>query len=119
MINEFGDLASFALQSLADIYAQTESGIKACEAYKRSLKLNPFLWNSFECACNLGEKLDPVKCFQVSGLDNFSMCNGSNQSVMNFLLSHSHENSHVLQETPDTTNSLSHRLVHHMITFTV
>ncbi|CAF3950432.1 unnamed protein product, partial [Rotaria sordida] len=31
---------------------------KASECYRKSLKLNPFLWSSFEALCRLGERVD-------------------------------------------------------------
>ncbi|XP_069701622.1 cell division cycle protein 27 homolog isoform X2 [Periplaneta americana] len=84
LVSEFGDQACFVLQILARICSQTERGSKAAEAYLHALKLNPFLWHSFEELCNRGEKPDPFRTFQVSHLENFSMCHGSN-SVVNFV----------------------------------
>lgn len=77
IISEFGEHACFALQILAQICLQTERGSKAAEALRRALKLNPFLWHSFEELCNCGEKPDPLRTFQVSNLDSFIMCTGS------------------------------------------
>ncbi|CAF0941324.1 unnamed protein product [Adineta steineri] len=31
---------------------------KASECYRKSLKINPFLWSSFEALCRLGERVD-------------------------------------------------------------
>lgn len=50
---------------------------KGNDAHKLALKLNPFLWHSFEELCNVGESVDPTKVFQLDKLDNFSMCHGS------------------------------------------
>lgn len=47
------------------------------EAHKLALKLNPFLWHSFEELCNVGEKVDPAKVFQLDKLDSFIMCHGT------------------------------------------
>ncbi|KMQ82813.1 cell division cycle protein 27-like protein, partial [Lasius niger] len=47
------------------------------EAHKLALKVNPFLWHSFEELCNVGEKVDPAKIFQVDKLDSFAMCHGT------------------------------------------
>lgn len=47
------------------------------DAHKLALKLNPFLWHSFEELCNVGEVVDPTKIFQLDKLDNFAMCHGS------------------------------------------
>ena len=84
LVSEFGDQACFALQILGRICSQTERGNKAAEAYLHALKLNPFLWHSFEELCNRGEKPDPARTFQVSHLENFSMCHGNNP-VVNFV----------------------------------
>lgn len=50
---------------------------KGNEAHKLALKLNPFLWHSFEELCNVGEKVDPAKVFQLDKLDSFIMCHGT------------------------------------------
>lgn len=50
---------------------------KGNEAHKLALKLNPFLWHSFEELCNVGEKVDPAKVFQLDKLDSFAMCHGT------------------------------------------
>jgi len=89
LVSEFGDQACFALQILARICSQTERYSKASEAYLQALKLNPFLWHAFEELCNRGEKPDPLRTFQVSHLENFSMCHGNNP-VVNFVNSCEH-----------------------------
>lgn len=80
IITEYGDQASFALLLLAKIASKTERKARAIDAFKKALKLNPFLWSCFEGLCNLGEKPNPTSTFQLSGLDSFSMCHGSNIS---------------------------------------
>lgn len=50
---------------------------KGNDAHKLALKLNPFLWHSFEELCNVGEVVDPIKIFQLDKLDNFTMCHGT------------------------------------------
>ncbi|KAK7868238.1 hypothetical protein R5R35_000639 [Gryllus longicercus] len=102
LVSEFGDQACFALQILARICMQTERGPKASEALRRALKLNPFLWHAFEDLCNRGEKPDPLRTFQVSNLENFSNCHGSNP-VVNFINSCDQPSSC----TTSTTTSLS------------
>ncbi|GFG36974.1 hypothetical protein Cfor_05395 [Coptotermes formosanus] len=89
LVSDFGDQACFALQILARICSQTERYSKASEAYLQALKLNPFLWHAFEELCNRGEKPDPLRTFQVSHLENFSMCHGNNP-VVNFVNSCEH-----------------------------
>lgn len=74
---EYGDLACFALQLLGLICARTERLARAAEAFKRSLKLNPFLWQSFVALCDQGDKCDPSKVFRLDGLDSLSGCHGN------------------------------------------
>ncbi|XP_076039509.1 cell division cycle protein 27 [Oratosquilla oratoria] len=88
---EYGDIACFALQLLGRICARTERLQRAAEAFKRSLKLNPFLWNSFVALCDQGEKLDPNKVFRVDSLDNFYTCHGNTVvSIVNSASSANH-----------------------------
>ncbi|XP_068082472.1 cell division cycle protein 27 homolog isoform X2 [Anabrus simplex] len=84
LVTEFGDQACFALQILARIFRLTERSPKSAEAYRRALKLNPFLWHAFEELCNSGEKPDPVRTFQVTHLENFTMCQGNNP-ILNYV----------------------------------
>jgi len=78
---EFGDKASFALQLLSGIYHRTERRIKAIEADKKALRLNPFLWSSFESLCNKGEFVSPDKIFDLEHVDNLAHCQGVNPLV--------------------------------------
>ncbi|XP_064646456.1 cell division cycle protein 27 homolog [Lineus longissimus] len=64
IINEFGEMAPYTLSLLGNIYRRTERFAKAAENYKRTMKLNPFLWSAFESLCQIGEKPDPAKVFQ-------------------------------------------------------
>ncbi|CAF0757012.1 unnamed protein product [Didymodactylos carnosus] len=57
-VNEHGEQASFALQLLGKVCEKSDRVLKAGECYRRSLKLNPFLWSSFQALCNLGERVD-------------------------------------------------------------
>lgn len=111
LISEFGEHACFALQLFARICSQTERGPRASEAYRRALKLNPFLWHSFEELCNRGEKPDPVRTFQISTLDSFNMCTGNishtignnvNGPYVNSVTCHS-SNSNITNEIPAHT----------------
>ncbi|KAG7161398.1 Cell division cycle protein 27-like 1 [Homarus americanus] len=77
LATEYGDLACFALQLLGLICARTERLMRAAEAFKRSLKLNPFLWHSFVALCDQGDKSDPSKVFRLDSLETFSNCHGS------------------------------------------
>lgn len=77
IITQFGEHACFSLQIIAKIYYKMMRTAKGNDAHKLALKLNPFLWHSFEELCNVGEVVDPAKIFQLDKLDNFSMCHGS------------------------------------------
>ena len=87
---EFGDATGFALQLLSKIYSQTERRQKAILAERKALKLNPFLWKSYESLCDKGDAPDPHKVFTTNGLDNFSHCHGNNTiiSLVNQQVSH-------------------------------
>ena len=37
------------------MFRKSDRHQKASECYRKSLKLNPFLWSSFEALCRLGE----------------------------------------------------------------
>ncbi|KAH0549397.1 cell division cycle protein 27 homolog isoform X1 [Cotesia glomerata] len=79
IVLQFGDQACFSLQIIAKVYYKLTRTSKANEAHKLALKLNPFLWHSFEELCNVGEKVDPNKVFQLEKIDTFAMCHGTNQ----------------------------------------
>lgn len=65
LISAYGDQATYVLLLLARIATKTDRYQKAVEAYKKVLKLNPFLWSAFENMCKLGEKLNPNTIFQL------------------------------------------------------
>lgn len=77
IVTQFGDEACFSLQIIAKICYKMTRTTKGNEAHKLALKLNPFLWHSFEEVCNTGEKVDAKKIFQLDKLDNLSTCIGS------------------------------------------
>lgn len=101
LVTEFGESASFAAQLLAHICAKTERLNKAVEYYKKSLKLNPFLWSSFENLVQLGVKVDPSKIFDVTGV-NFNLCHGFNP-LINLWNSSSKPNSETTSAQPHDT----------------
>lgn len=84
IITQFGEQACFSLQIIAKIYYKMMRTAKGNEAHKLALKLNPFLWHSFEELCNVGEKIDPAKVFQLDKLDSFTMCHGT-ASTLNYV----------------------------------
>lgn len=107
VISNLGDLACFALQLIAKICYKKAQNAFGNEAHKQALKLNPFLWHSFEELCNVGEKVEPNKIFQIDKLDNFSMCHGStvacnNTSELDFIITPSSN----LASTPIQNNNL-------------
>ncbi|OXU22808.1 hypothetical protein TSAR_004612 [Trichomalopsis sarcophagae] len=77
IVTQFGDEACFSLQIIAKICYKMTRTTKGNEAHRLALKLNPFLWHSFEEVCNTGEKIDAKKIFQLDKLDNLSTCIGS------------------------------------------
>jgi len=81
MVDQLGDKAAFALQILSGVYSRSERNNKSVDADKKALKLNPFLWKSFESLCNKGESVDVEKVFQVKKLNDFASCHGVNPIV--------------------------------------
>ena len=43
-----------------------------------AIRLNPFLWKSFEALCRRGDAPDPSKTFSLAHVDNFRHCHGAN-----------------------------------------
>uniref|UniRef100_T1GT50 Cell division cycle protein 27 homolog n=1 Tax=Megaselia scalaris TaxID=36166 RepID=T1GT50_MEGSC len=80
VVKEFGEIACFALQLIGKICSQTERLPLARDAYKKCLKLNPFLWNVFTDLCNLGDQVDPNSVFQFHSHDIFNTCQGNNDA---------------------------------------
>lgn len=98
-IKDFGEDASFVLMLLGKIAARTERNARAIEAWKKALKLNPFLWSMFEDLCIIGDQPNPQNIFQINSVDNILMSQGHNISnVENIILSNNTPNI----ETPDT-----------------
>lgn len=79
LILDFDEQAAFAVLLLAKIADKTGRKQSAIEMYSRALKLNPFLWSSFESLCKLGEAPNPNVYFQLQDMENLSQCQGSNQ----------------------------------------
>lgn len=80
LIAHFNESASFVSQLLGLICSKTERASRAIEYYRKSLKINPFLWSSFEKLIQLGVKIDSSKIFDISNVD-FNMCHGFNPLV--------------------------------------
>lgn len=83
IVAQFGDQACFSLQIIAKIYYKMTRTAKGSEAHRLALKLNPFLWHSFEELCNVGEKVDPAKTFQLDKLESFATCHGTTPILCN------------------------------------
>ncbi len=89
ILREYGDNSCFVLQMLALIYrfvsslassslsnlvlnysrcidSKTDRIGQSIDFHKKCLRLNPFLWSSFEALCSFGEKVDPSKYFNMS-----------------------------------------------------
>ncbi|XP_033728258.1 cell division cycle protein 27 homolog isoform X2 [Pecten maximus] len=62
---EFSGIACHVFSLLGHIYSKTERQQKAIECYKKSLKLNPLMWSSFEQLCELGDKTEPCQVFKA------------------------------------------------------
>lgn len=74
---DFGEIACFVLQLIAQICVKTERDSIAADAYRKALKLNPFLWTAFAELCNLGADVDPKEIFQVTSTDIFNTSQGN------------------------------------------
>lgn len=71
MLREYGvEMGPRVLYMLAQIYSKTERHSQAVEYFKRSLRANPFSWESFEALCVLGERVDASKYFTVASANN-------------------------------------------------
>ena len=92
LIAQYGNSASFAAQLLALICSKTERSKQANDYYKRSLKLNPFLWSSFEKLIQLGAKPVSSKIFNISNVD-FNLCHGNNPFVPSWNTAEKSDNS--------------------------
>uniref|UniRef100_A0A8D9BRU1 Cell division cycle protein 27 homolog n=1 Tax=Cacopsylla melanoneura TaxID=428564 RepID=A0A8D9BRU1_9HEMI len=59
IVTEYGEHAVFVLRLLSEICYQTERDKIANELNRKILKLNPFVWSSFEMLCNRSD-LPPI-----------------------------------------------------------
>nr|CAI5866388.1 unnamed protein product [Callosobruchus analis] len=82
VLKEYDEQACFVWLLLGKIAAKTERKSLAIECWRKSLKLNPFLWNSFELLCDIGDMPNPQIIFQISSMDKLAMCqaNGLNST---------------------------------------
>lgn len=77
---DFGEIACFVLQLIAQICAKTERKKISADALRKALKLNPFMWQAFADLCNLGENADANSIFQINSTDVFNSCQGNNNA---------------------------------------
>lgn len=82
---DFGDIACFAYQLLAQMCVATERRDIAAEANKRALKLNPFLWQPFTSLCNYGHPVNPNDVYKFDNVDIFQTCQESFNSNSSFI----------------------------------
>lgn len=120
---EFGDQASFALMLLGKIAAKTERKARAIEAWKKALKLNPFLWSSFEELCKIGDQPNPQNIFQINNIENILMCQGSSiNNVENVIITNNTPNIEApdpfLTTPPQILGSFNTVNVHSKLLFT-
>ncbi|GFT11332.1 cell division cycle protein 27 homolog [Trichonephila clavipes] len=106
IVSEFGDFSSFVVQLLGNVCYKTSRVSKAAEAYRKSLKLNPFLWSSYESLISLGEKPDPCKVFNITNADHLSMCHGTNPLVNLVNKTPVPNNVNYIKETPNICNDI-------------
>ncbi|KAH8345833.1 hypothetical protein KR067_007278, partial [Drosophila pandora] len=79
---DFGELACFAYQLMAQICVRTERNKLAVSALRRALKLNPFMWHAFADLCLLGQDTDAASIFQIQSTDVFNTCQGTSANSM-------------------------------------
>lgn len=106
IVTEFGDFSSFVVQLLGHICYKTSRFAKAADAYRKSLKLNPFLWSSYESLVNLGDKPDPTKVFNISNVEHLSMCHGTNPLVNLVNKAPVPNTINYIKETPNMCNDM-------------
>uniref|UniRef100_A0A1B0G6B6 Cell division cycle protein 27 homolog n=1 Tax=Glossina morsitans morsitans TaxID=37546 RepID=A0A1B0G6B6_GLOMM len=77
IVKEFGEIACFVLQLIAQICVKTERNKIATIALRKALKLNPFMWQAYADLCHLGEYPDAGAIFQITSTDVFNTCQGN------------------------------------------
>lgn len=92
VVKEYGEESAFVLQIIGRIYYKSERNSRGADAFRKSLKICPYLWQSFKELCDHGEKPDPTKIFQVGQIDtptNWGTCNNTNGLTENILFNNS------------------------------
>ncbi|KAH8303778.1 hypothetical protein KR018_002414 [Drosophila ironensis] len=104
---DFGELACFAYQLMAQICVRTERNKLAVIALRRALKLNPFMWHAFADLCLLGQDTDAAGIFQIQSTDVFSTCQGSSANANAMVLFGSEQQLQQQQAHHSLVNNLS------------
>ncbi|EDV50505.1 cell division cycle protein 27 homolog [Drosophila erecta] len=104
---DFGDLACFAYQLMAQICVRTERNKLAVSALRRALKLNPFMWHAFADLCLLGQDTDAATIFQIHSTDVFNTCQGSSANANAIVLFGAEQQSQQHQERQSLITNLS------------
>jgi tetratricopeptide (TPR) repeat protein len=103
IIKEYGaEYSSHVLQILATVYSKTDRVTQAVEFYKKSLRLNPFMWSSFEAICNIGEKVDPTKYFTFN-----SALNAYKAQILDSNILNNNNNNHTNTTNNNNNNNLN------------
>lgn len=101
IIKEYGtEYASHVLQILATVYCKTDRVAQAVDFYKKSLRLNPFMWSSFEAICNLGEKAEPSKYFTFTSALNAYKAQILDSNSLNLIANSQNQQSTNTNEKP-------------------
>lgn len=74
VMKEYGEESAFVLQIIGRIYYKSERNPRGADVLRKSLKICPYLWQSFKELCDHGEKPDPSKIFQICQLDTPTNC---------------------------------------------
>lgn len=84
MVKEYGEESAFVLQIIGRIYYKSERTTKGADALRKSLKVCPYLWQSFKELCDHGEKPDPSKIFQIGQVETPPNCQSFNAGYNNY-----------------------------------
>lgn len=88
LIKFFGDISSFVAQLLGAVYLKLDGAKTAAHYYTLSLKINPFLWSSYEKLLQIDPSaVEPAKLFASLIPSSNSLCvsNSSNLNSVNSL----------------------------------
>ncbi|XP_031634063.1 cell division cycle protein 27 homolog isoform X2 [Contarinia nasturtii] len=108
IVDDFADIASFALQLLAKLCSVTDRHQIAAHANRRALKLNPFLWTPFVSLCNHGHKPVPNEIYKFDNIETFHTCQENFNWNSSFIFLGAGDSTDVsLSESDDSSRSYS------------